>query len=211
MASFITTVAASSVLAAALNQLFTWYWSRRAEKRDAQISALYVSYHLHNFASACSHMYAEKDAYISTDGHHGVDHTCLPPFPEYSDKIEWRAIGAKTTQTAFSYRTGVEAVDQYILSGYEADGSELGDPALTDGLIDLGLRAFNDAKMIRSRHKIPDPIQMVEWSPEKYLVERKNARDRRKLEFRDRIRREALERAAAADADASTNSPETTV
>lgn len=168
------TILATAALTATAAQVAVWAKDKWIAGGEARFSALYAALFFEEYAGACSHRLGEYEAFISSDGHAGTDHSALPDLPDFPKEIDWRRIGIRLTETAFAYRVRNQAACGKIADLYDFDGPDGGDHEVIMQLIGQGLGALAVAAHIRKAGRLkPAAVPDPDYTVERHLTERR--------------------------------------
>lgn len=172
------TILGTALVTAAATQGAIWSKEKWVAGTEGRFSALYAALFFEEYAGACSTRLGEYEAFISSDGHAGVDHGALPELPNFPNEIEWRRVGIRLTEEAHAYRVKHQAASGKIADLYDFDPPDGGDHELIMQLIGQGLEALALAGRIRKAGRLqPAPIPDPDYTVERHLLERRAARE----------------------------------
>lgn len=177
------TILGTAIATAAATQGAIFIKERLASNYEGRFSALYAALFFEEYASDCSRRLSENEAFISSGGHDGINHSAIPKLPSFPKEVDWHRIGIELTEIAFAYRVERQAASDEIADLYSYDPPDGGDYELTIQLIKLGLKALNIAGKIRKdRHLNSAAAPNSEYTVLRYLNERKAHWERLKIE-----------------------------
>lgn len=169
------TILGAAIATAAAAQGAVWAKENWIAGSEGRFSALYVALFFEEYAGACSHRLGEYEAFISSDGHAGVDHSVLPELPDFPKEIEWRRVGIRLTEAAYAYRVKHQAASSKIADLYAFDPPDGGDHELIMQLIGQGLDALSLAAGIRKSGRLKSaPLPDPEYTVARHLSERRD-------------------------------------
>ena len=162
--------------------------------REGRFSALHLSLFFEQYAADCSELLSEIQAYNSSGGNAGTNHSGLLPLPKFPEEIEWQRVGIRFTEEAYAFRVArnsAQSMIDYLRWEEPPDG---GGFELLLEAAKLGLRALDLAQRIRKDTKLsPAEVPNAEYTVERHL---KECRDN----FRGIEERRNAERRASLDA-----------
>lgn len=171
-ASTIGLVATSSVLAAALTQVFAIARDWWTKGTSAKFGALHLAIALEAYADECSTLLSDSEAYDASDGHGGRPRGRLSDLPPYPEEIDWKALGLRLTTAALTFRVAIGAANAKVAGAFEYGDDEEGVLEVRGAAARLGLKAVALAKDLRASHGIEPQELDPEWNVETYLKER---------------------------------------
>ena len=161
-------VAGSSVLAAALNQGVTLVSGMVTRERDKNFGRLYLALSLEEYASTCSDVISQSEAYEASDQAAGSPQAYIPPLAPYPETVNWTVLGLAATNRLLAFRVEVEAIRAQIRDSLEHDVQAGVEETRTYSAA-MGLKALNIARTLRTEAGAPLPVLDLEWSIEEYL------------------------------------------
>lgn len=167
----------SGVIAAIVNQGITWFmgWKKesQANKRLRIYSALRIATLLEAFAINCRKGVADAAVFSETNGDGGIVRSQMPELEKYPQDVEWKIIDSKLCASVLSIPNEVNlcqmTIDHWLDEGQFDDHSGAFDEhqrfmigTYIRETAKCGLRAWEMAKEIRKKYKLPtfDPKEI---------------------------------------------------
>lgn len=170
--STIGLVATSSVLAAALTQVFSIARDWWMKGHSAKFGALHLAIALEAYADECSTLLSDSEAYEASDGSGGRPRGRLSDLPPYPDEIDWKALGLRLTTAALTFRVAIGTANAKVAGAFEYGDDDDGVQEVREAAARLGSKAATLAKDIRASHGIEPQELDAEWNVVTYLLER---------------------------------------
>jgi hypothetical protein len=192
----LTAIATSAATQLAIYTKDRWTWGR-----EAKFSALYSALFFEQYASECSRTLGELEAFSASEGHAGTNHGSIPTLPVFPKEIDWQRLGIRPTESAFGFRVEVESTAEMIAFLYNENPPDGGDWDICWKCTELGLKALELAKIIRSMAKLCAATETnSDYTIKRYLTERRahyQETSRNHLEQQDRVHRDMTQRTAS--------------
>lgn len=184
--STIGLVATSSVLAAALTQVFAIARDWWTKGTSAKFGALYLAVALEAYADECSALLSDSEAYSASHHQAGRWRGQLPELHPCPDDVEWKALGLRLTTAALAFRVAIATARSKVADAFDYGDENDGVQAAREVAASLGLKAVALASDLRRSHGV-DPRENDDpnWNVETHLAERQVAylqlRERQKV------------------------------
>ncbi|MDG2532094.1 hypothetical protein P6144_00390 [Sphingomonas sp. HITSZ_GF] len=159
------------MLATLLNQGITQWRDWIGRRENAKLSAMYAVTFLLDYFEQCATRRGDKDTFISSDGHAGVDWGGLPDLDAYPEDIDWKRIGLDLTERMFAFRVRIKSAGTFIADQYDFNPPDGGDGSVFEYLTSEGLEALSIARAISKRHGLRLLVSEEELSSEGFLIE----------------------------------------
>jgi hypothetical protein len=169
------TILGTAIATAGAGQAAAWVKDRWMAGQEGKFSTLYAALFFEDYADACSRRLGEREAYISSGGHAGTEHSALPDLADFPKEIDWHRVGIRMTEEAFAFRVKLSAAHARIADLYDFDPPDGGDGELLRELTIKGLEALALGRRLRAAGRLkPAPIPNPDYSTERYLTERRD-------------------------------------
>ena len=168
-ADFLLAVAASTVVATIINQLFQIGREHSGRKEAARLSALYAIVALEDYYQKCASFLSEKEDHISSNGCAGENVCSLPDLLDYPEEIDWKRLGIRFTERMFAFRIGLREAQGLISYSYNFDSPDGGDTYVRELLATKGLDALQLARDIQFEFKLVGLVDDGEHRSEVFL------------------------------------------
>ncbi|MGB3469760.1 MAG: hypothetical protein WBA51_02935 [Erythrobacter sp.] len=203
-------VAGSSVLAAVVTQGVSWFRDHLKSKGNSDFAKVYLIAALEGYAAEASNSISDSENYEASDGATGRPVSNIPTLDAFTDKIEWRALGADTTKQMLRFQVDIEEVRASISFEWDVIGDE--DfilPTVREKTALVGLRALQLAATLQGTPEVaPIALADPDWSVKSALEADHNkyeglrlGREARQQKMVDELSANALAIVSAPDAE----------
>lgn len=151
-AEIITIIVGSGGLAGVTNIALTKWLESKSQKRSASHQGRLVAEHLESYAFACAGN-AYRDWAILVDGSPGALTSIVPPFPPFSDELDWAALDSKLVDAARGIEQNFHVADVQTKTAF-GKSAEKGYRYVLAESLRLGNEALHAAAEIRAHYRL---------------------------------------------------------
>lgn len=177
----------SGVCGAALTQGVTIFLARLNLKKEGEITALLLALTLEEYASRCASYVIENENLADR----GVDpdqaHTNMPVLSDFSEKTNWRSLGASLTEKVLQIKVHIANASNEISGDWEMGGNITAADTTGAKCLEVGVEALNTAEDLRRAFRLTAMPVTGEWSLRDYLHKELAAQEARKAAWRKKL------------------------
>jgi hypothetical protein len=159
----------SGVCGAALSQGVTILLARSNLRKEGEITALLLALTLEEYASRCASYIIDNANWAQRGAHPDEAHTGMPALSEFSDKTNWRALGAVLTEKVLQIKVHIANAANEIGADWETGGSIVASDTTDAKCFEVGVEALNAAEDLRRAFKLNAMPVTGQWSLRDYL------------------------------------------
>ncbi|WP_299009399.1 hypothetical protein [uncultured Caulobacter sp.] len=178
---------AGAVLGSGFTQFVTWRLSKATLQKEGQITALLLALTLEEYASRCASYVIENENLADRGADPDQAHTNMPVLSDFSEKTNWRSLGASLTEKVLQIKVHIANASNEISGDWEMGGNITAADTTGAKCLEVGVQALNTAEDLRRAFRL-NAMQMTgEWSLRDYLHKGLAAQEARKAALRKRL------------------------